>query len=236
MSTTSGQPGWYPDPSGVHELRYYNDGWTEHVSDHGVQAVSPLPPPPPAPVPVPTQPVPAAVATVADSGPPSGRRRVTWVVGGLALVVVAVVAVVAATSGSSDDGDAAGGPGQADSGVDQAQSFCDDFSGTWSIVLGGMIDAETLMYSADTDPAFSGGTSDQLNSVTQGAQDASVIAAEAPDELKDQVTAMSDFLGLALQLVQGDTSVVGEMTGLNISSEDAAYLLGSVPLQQCATP
>jgi len=27
---------WYPDPSGHHELRYWNgSGWTEHVSDHG---------------------------------------------------------------------------------------------------------------------------------------------------------------------------------------------------------
>ena len=32
-------PSWYPDPSGRHELRYW-DGqrWTEHVSDHGRQS------------------------------------------------------------------------------------------------------------------------------------------------------------------------------------------------------
>ncbi len=37
---------WHPDPTGRHELRYW-DGtqWTEHVSDAGVQAVSPLQPP-----------------------------------------------------------------------------------------------------------------------------------------------------------------------------------------------
>ena len=36
-------PDWYPDPGGVHELRYH-DGtkWTEHVSDHGRQSVAPL--------------------------------------------------------------------------------------------------------------------------------------------------------------------------------------------------
>lgn len=33
-------PDWYPDPSGRHELRYY-DGvqWTEHVASHGRQSV-----------------------------------------------------------------------------------------------------------------------------------------------------------------------------------------------------
>ncbi|UNX56656.1 AIM24 family protein (plasmid) [Georgenia sp. TF02-10] len=37
---------WHPDPTGRHELRYW-DGtqWTEHVSDGGVQSVSPLAPP-----------------------------------------------------------------------------------------------------------------------------------------------------------------------------------------------
>lgn len=36
--------GWYPDPSGRHEQRYW-DGtrWTEHVSDHGQQSTEPLP-------------------------------------------------------------------------------------------------------------------------------------------------------------------------------------------------
>ena len=34
---------WYPDPAGLHEHRYW-DGtqWTEHVSDHGRQAVDPI--------------------------------------------------------------------------------------------------------------------------------------------------------------------------------------------------
>ena len=32
-------PQWYPDPSGRHELRYWDGGaWTDHVSDHGVTA------------------------------------------------------------------------------------------------------------------------------------------------------------------------------------------------------
>ena len=37
------KPDWYPDPQGRHELRYW-DGttWTEHVSNRGVQSVSPV--------------------------------------------------------------------------------------------------------------------------------------------------------------------------------------------------
>jgi hypothetical protein len=50
MSTSHPQE-WLPDPSGRHELRWW-DGhhWTEHVSDGGVTAVDQpgeLPPPPP---------------------------------------------------------------------------------------------------------------------------------------------------------------------------------------------
>jgi YD repeat-containing protein len=39
---TSHADGWYPDPSGRHELRYHGQGqWTEHVSSHGRQSVDP---------------------------------------------------------------------------------------------------------------------------------------------------------------------------------------------------
>jgi Protein of unknown function (DUF2510) len=40
-------PAWYPDPSGSHQLRYW-DGqrWTDYVSDQGVTSVAPLTPPP----------------------------------------------------------------------------------------------------------------------------------------------------------------------------------------------
>ena len=37
---------WHPDPTGRHELRYWDGSqWTEHVSDGGVQSTSPLTPP-----------------------------------------------------------------------------------------------------------------------------------------------------------------------------------------------
>ncbi|MFK8022716.1 MAG: DUF2510 domain-containing protein [Ilumatobacter sp.] len=36
-------PGWYPDPSGAHDVRYHNGAvWTADVSDDGVRSVEPL--------------------------------------------------------------------------------------------------------------------------------------------------------------------------------------------------
>ncbi|MCU1344552.1 MAG: hypothetical protein JWL70_818 [Acidimicrobiia bacterium] len=38
---------WYPDPTSRHEHRYWDGtGWTDHVSDHGVQATDPVAGPP----------------------------------------------------------------------------------------------------------------------------------------------------------------------------------------------
>lgn len=42
---------WLPDPTGKHELRYWNgDDWTDHVADDGVQATDPAPTGAPAPI------------------------------------------------------------------------------------------------------------------------------------------------------------------------------------------
>lgn len=35
-------PGWYPDPSGRHELRYFSGQWTQHVCTRGVNSIDPL--------------------------------------------------------------------------------------------------------------------------------------------------------------------------------------------------
>jgi hypothetical protein len=55
---------WLPDPSGAHELRYWNgSAWTEHVSDQGTTGQEPLTadyPPPAAAVPPPPPPPPPA--------------------------------------------------------------------------------------------------------------------------------------------------------------------------------
>jgi uncharacterized protein YxjI len=39
-----GAPGWYPDPWGKHEHRYFDgDAWTDHVASHGRQSEDPPP-------------------------------------------------------------------------------------------------------------------------------------------------------------------------------------------------
>ncbi|MCU0271268.1 MAG: DUF2510 domain-containing protein [Acidimicrobiales bacterium] len=37
------EPGWYPDPSGRHEVRWFDgENWTASVADQGVAATDPL--------------------------------------------------------------------------------------------------------------------------------------------------------------------------------------------------
>jgi hypothetical protein len=40
-------PGWYPDPAGAHQLRYFSSpDWSDQVLDNGVPSTDPLPPGP----------------------------------------------------------------------------------------------------------------------------------------------------------------------------------------------
>lgn len=65
---------WKPDPTGRHELRYWDGtSWTDHVSDAGVSVSDPL-------------------QAAPTSSAPSARSKTPWVVGG----IVAVVALAAA--------------------------------------------------------------------------------------------------------------------------------------------
>src|SRR3954471_5312604 len=64
---------WQPDPSGAHELRYWNGtAWTEHVSDQGATGRAPLSAelPPPAPAPAAPPPPPAYGAPAAEATAP----------------------------------------------------------------------------------------------------------------------------------------------------------------------
>src|SRR3954452_7760775 len=69
---------WIEDPTGRHELRYWNGSeWTEHVSDAGATAVDPVaePLPPPAPpAAVPPPPPPVAVGPDAGVQPDAGMQ------------------------------------------------------------------------------------------------------------------------------------------------------------------
>jgi hypothetical protein len=66
MTTSAVSSGWYRDPTGRHEYRYW-DGiqWTEHVSDGGNASGDPLPTAPPRVV----EPAPAPLLTVAPAAP-----------------------------------------------------------------------------------------------------------------------------------------------------------------------
>lgn len=88
------EAGWHPDPTGRHELRYWDGGdWTAHVSDAGVTALDPL------------APVAAAVAGGPAGVSPAARPRRPWRLIGLALVVaVAVAGGLIAFVGGGDGG------------------------------------------------------------------------------------------------------------------------------------
>ena len=83
-------PGWYPDPGGRHEHRFW-DGtrWTEQVADQGTSGTDSLVPAPPA----------------ADVGPDRRSPLLAIVLAVVALVVLGVAAFVLL----GDDGDDGGG-------------------------------------------------------------------------------------------------------------------------------
>src|SRR5439155_26260171 len=70
MSSTGTTPAdWYPDPSAMHQLRYWNGSdWTEHVADNGVTAIDPLPAAPVAPSQFSPQPAQGQPAWQGDPG------------------------------------------------------------------------------------------------------------------------------------------------------------------------
>lgn len=72
-SSTNPPAGWFPDPAGRHERRYWNGSvWTEHVFTSGAQGVDPLTPVPPAEVAQSTETAPREHS--ADA-PPSRRAQ-----------------------------------------------------------------------------------------------------------------------------------------------------------------
>ena len=73
---TQTAPGWYADPSGRHQMRYWDGAsWTAHVTDNGSQTTDPMPPAPP-----------GAVASV-GTPPPSGYGPVVDLLAQRTLVI-----------------------------------------------------------------------------------------------------------------------------------------------------
>jgi hypothetical protein len=108
MSGVVANPGWYPDPMGRHEYRYW-DGtrWTEQIADQSVPGMDPLEAatsPAGAPTGAMTAPS-AAVAPIAQvAEPPHGggtKRTLVVVIVALVVVALAVTTVVVVASNDS---------------------------------------------------------------------------------------------------------------------------------------
>jgi hypothetical protein len=87
MSQQNTPAGWYPDPTGRNELRYFNAHWTEQVATRGVTAIDPLPAP-----------------TLARTGRGSSRVKLAVAGGVIALAVGITLAVTLSGGGSGGHG------------------------------------------------------------------------------------------------------------------------------------
>lgn len=116
---SSNPSGWYPDPSGKPQQRWWNGtDWTDFVSVNGqtfVDAGDAAPVAPSAPVAAPTPPVPtysAAVPAAVPAAAPAaaGRRSLTQRLAAIAAVSLVVGGIVGYVAGSGgDDGGGGGG-------------------------------------------------------------------------------------------------------------------------------
>jgi hypothetical protein len=105
-------PGWYPDPSGRHELRFFDGQWTQHVCTRGTTSIDPLADSPAAPVgtvvsPAPDPARPSTPGPMPD-GPNGGRMRNlsprSKLAIGAGVIAVAVGTTLAITLTGGSDG------------------------------------------------------------------------------------------------------------------------------------
>jgi hypothetical protein len=91
MNLAAYPPGWYPDPSRAHELRYFDGrSWTDHVSDHGNVSEHPLGPLPHGLLAWhPPHPVPAGNAPAAPTRKPPLKRVWPWIIAGAVALALA---------------------------------------------------------------------------------------------------------------------------------------------------
>lgn len=114
---TNNQPGWYPDPFGRAQVRWWSgNDWTDHVATNGQEfSDPPVPGASPAAAPAAAAPV-AAAPAAAPAGKPAGQRATQT------LAIVAVVALLVGglagwlIRGGGDDSGGGGGGGGAASG------------------------------------------------------------------------------------------------------------------------
>src|SRR5690348_4504338 len=101
MVDTHDPAGWYPDPTGNHELRYWDGyAWLDNVSDQGTTSTDPLGG---KPMPTPSQ---LSSQPPADQAPPPQpkKSKTPIIIAAVAVAVVIVVAVVVLVTRGGDDG------------------------------------------------------------------------------------------------------------------------------------
>lgn len=85
-------PGWYPDPTGRHELRYWHgSAWTDAVADRGAIASDPPIMPPPASAALPDATPGTSPGTTLTVSSPAEKRPAWWVLVAAATVVVVLL-------------------------------------------------------------------------------------------------------------------------------------------------
>ena len=135
--------------------------------------------------------------------------------------------------GGTAAGIAAAWGGSGSSGNGDLSAFCDDFTGSWRVVESGVQTADALVARVQNEPTCSQAGVDDTNSGAQGAQDAGVIAGESPGSVKDKISAIYEYLLLAVKIAHGDSAAIREVKNDNTYLTDAAQLSGSVPLTVC---
>ncbi|HEY2815182.1 MAG TPA: DUF2510 domain-containing protein [Acidimicrobiales bacterium] len=114
MVETHDPAGWFPDPTGTHEMRYWDGyAWLDNVSDQGTTSTAPLggkPMPPPSQV--------AARQSQQAQAPTPSKSKTPIIIGAAVAFVVIVAAIFLLTRG--------GGGGGATAIGDKPVTFTDD--------------------------------------------------------------------------------------------------------------
>jgi len=230
---TSGA-GWFPDPAGLHQWRYFDGSWTDLISDDGRTGRAPLPgqdgpaitgatlapqgPGTSTGVDAPARPTPPGsepgfepVSPPGSAPSPAGRRRALIVGVAVAAVVVVVVGIVLATNGGGTGDDQAG----ADSDI--TGDFCADFPANYGPIESAWQTATTVAH----DLAASADRDHDVNQLAKAAALTRRLAAEAPDttdEFGDALPGVidnwADFFAATQDLAADDGSDYQKHSGL----------------------
>jgi hypothetical protein len=141
--------------------------------------------------------------------------------GAAAAVVVVVIALIAIGTSSKKQAD--------------LTTFCQDFELGWGDVMTGIYAADSVLDEYQYSPAtFTGSGTDNINAISTGIEQASVMAKEAPSSIRDKITGISNYLQIMLKVANDDQTGITSIPGNGSFSGDGAELSGTVPLRECA--